>query len=481
MSSGYGLTCPRVLQNSLSTGVTCNVLPGLALTDARCLAGAEGAPVFSCAGQVIGMVIDSPFDFTPSMDEDELPHSSDVVEQLPHAHALRCSAGKTRRSKLAQRVLSALSTDAEGSSQSNPRASPPPGASFGLVALLDAVFDGRALVLLSSSEGALAFQVFLSLLTQRTQSSIAPRLANAGCYEMGCLSQHQSTPKSVLPLVNVWPIGPAVMAAASRSVVLIFVERSWGSGVVIDSAGHIVTCAHLLRDAIPTSWSGSKAPGAASGDVMRHDTPFMRAAVPWTVRVRMDSRNLISKTSGRKVASGGSASTGSVSPVWLNARVVWVSSSAVDLAILRLDFDSRAMSAATISGASRTQNGGGSACVVSPRCKIRQPARLRPRTEPMVDGEPIAVVGHGGFGPTKSLDVSVSRGCLAKVVPLSFQNSSRGPALIQTTALVLPGNSGGALFDARGRFCGIVTSNACGNTPDPALEYLNFVLPCSFF
>eukprot|EP00750_Incisomonas_marina_P000695 INCI10464.2.p1 GENE.INCI10464.2~~INCI10464.2.p1 ORF type:complete len:215 (+),score=29.25 INCI10464.2:1601-2245(+) len=214
---------------------------------------------------------------------------------------------------------------------------------------------------------------------------------------------------------------------------------------------------------------------------MRHDTPFMRAAVPWTVRVRMDSRNLISKTSGRKVASGGSASTGSVSPVWLNARVVWVSSSAVDLAILRLDFDSRAMSAATISGASRTQNGGGSACVVSPRCKIRQPARLRPRTEPMVDGEPIAVVGHGGFGPTKSLDVSVSRGCLAKVVPLSFQNSSRGPALIQTTALVLPGNSGGALFDARGRFCGIVTSNACGNTPDPALEYLNFVLPCSFF
>lgn len=26
-----------------------------------------------------------------------------------------------------------------------------------------------------------------------------------------------------------------------------------------------------------------------------------------------------------------------------------------------------------------------------------------------------------------------------------------------------------------------MTSNACGNTPDPALEYLNFVLPCSFF
>jgi len=66
VSSAFGLVSPTVFRNSVTKGVLSNVVltgsastapPDLCLTDARCLAGSEGAPVFDSKNRFLGMVL----------------------------------------------------------------------------------------------------------------------------------------------------------------------------------------------------------------------------------------------------------------------------------------------------------------------------------------------------------------------------------------------------------------------------------------
>mmetsp|Transcript_24712 Transcript_24712/g.30259 ORF Transcript_24712/g.30259 Transcript_24712/m.30259 type:complete len:410 (-) Transcript_24712:138-1367(-) len=68
ISSPFGLVSPHVFKNSVTTGVLSNIVPfpkmreikdfppALLLTDARCLPGSEGAPVFDSQGRLVGIV-----------------------------------------------------------------------------------------------------------------------------------------------------------------------------------------------------------------------------------------------------------------------------------------------------------------------------------------------------------------------------------------------------------------------------------------
>lgn len=68
VSSAFGLVSPTVFRNSVTRGVLSNVVipssgsitssnPELCLTDARCLAGSEGGPVFDSKNRFLGMVL----------------------------------------------------------------------------------------------------------------------------------------------------------------------------------------------------------------------------------------------------------------------------------------------------------------------------------------------------------------------------------------------------------------------------------------
>jgi len=86
------------------------------------------------------------------------------------------------------------------------------------------------------------------------------------------------------------------------------------------------------------------------------------------------------------------------------------------------------------------------------------------RDESPRNGEDVFAVGSPGLG-TKALEYTVTKGIIS--------NPSRkvaGIKLIQTSAAVNPGNSGGPLFDARGRALGVVTLKA-------VIEAVAFAVP----
>ena len=81
-------------------------------------------------------------------------------------------------------------------------------------------------------------------------------------------------------------------------------------------------------------------------------------------------------------------------------------------------------------------------------------------------GQWIAVMGHGVFGPSKNMQSSVSAGIVSKVVR---------KAIVQTSARVFRGDSGGMLLDRQGKFAGMVTSN--GRDDEQVYPTVNFSIP----
>lgn len=84
-----------------------------------------------------------------------------------------------------------------------------------------------------------------------------------------------------------------------------------------------------------------------------------------------------------------------------------------------------------------------------------------------VVGSPVYVIGHpAGLGWTLTAGVISAQRRAGE--------TQRGP-LIQISAAVSPGNSGGPAFDERAQWIGTVVSKLVG----PGLENLNFVIPAS--
>ncbi|KAL0305718.1 UNVERIFIED_CONTAM: Glyoxysomal processing protease, glyoxysomal [Sesamum radiatum] len=98
------------------------------------------------------------------------------------------------------------------------------------------------------------------------------------------------------------------------------------------------------------------------------------------------------------------------------------------------------------------------------------------------------VIGHGLFGPRCDFLPSVCVGVIARVIEATrslqpttscgLNSCQQFPAMLETTAAVHPGSSGGAVVNSDGCMIGLVTSNAKhgGGTVIP---HLNFSIPCA--
>ena len=96
---------------------------------------------------------------------------------------------------------------------------------------------------------------------------------------------------------------------------------------------------------------------------------------------------------------------------------------------------------------------------------------LAPRTDEVCAGMPVAVIGHPLFGPSLSLSPCVSIGVVSRTIPVDGV-----PAMLQTSAAVHAGSSGGAVVDSSGNLVALITSNAT-HTRGGTLPHLNFAIP----
>ncbi|GLT82838.1 hypothetical protein SLE2022_011740 [Rubroshorea leprosula] len=260
---------------------------------------------------------------------------------------------------------------------------------------------------------------------------------------------------------------------AMASVCLITIDNGvWASGVVINNQGLILTNAHLLEP-----WRfGKTNNGQRTGN--KNESPFpppeestssgrnglnwyQRSQGPQPIALKIGDASMTHEYSGYKL---GSCYQGKISIrvhldhldpwIWCDAKLIYICKGSLDVALLQLDY---------------------------------VPDQLSPIIvdfgEPFV-GSKVHVIGHGLLGPRCALLPSVCSGVVAKVVktmmPSHYKSllvgDSEFPAMLETTAAVHPGGSGGAVVNAAGHMIGLVTSNA-RHSGGTVIPHLNFSIP----
>nr|XP_043610522.1 glyoxysomal processing protease, glyoxysomal isoform X2 [Erigeron canadensis] len=233
---------------------------------------------------------------------------------------------------------------------------------------------------------------------------------------------------------------PNPVEKAMSSICLITVgDGVWASGVLLNNHGLILTNAHLLEP-----WRFKKTTANENHKIMSNifftpsnDTKPMTFLSSFNkrnhqnIRVRVDYLNRW---------------------IWCDASVLYVSKGPLDIAVLQLE---------------------------------HVPDKLLPIVMDVScpsPGSKVYVVGHGLFGPRTDCLPSACLGVVSKVVKAQRTVGETGqrdfPAMIETTAAVHPGGSGGAILNSNGHMISLVTSNARhgGGT---AIPYLNFSIPCA--
>ncbi|KAL5774430.1 hypothetical protein ACOSP7_011987 [Xanthoceras sorbifolium] len=251
---------------------------------------------------------------------------------------------------------------------------------------------------------------------------------------------------------------PLPVQKTVASVCLITIDDGvWASGVLLNDQGLILTNAHLLepwrfgKTALNGGKTGNGSRGfsfppeasASSGhtgvDASVDDHRAFKLSPFYTghrnIRVRLDHLDRW---------------------LWCDAKVVYVCKGPLDVALLQLE------------------------CVPDHLCPI-----IADFAQPSV-GSAAYVIGHGLFGPRCGLFPSVCSGVVSKVVKATLpsyyqsilQEDSGYPVMLETTAAIHPGGSGGAVVNLDGHMIGLVTSNARhgGGTVIP---HLNFSIPCA--
>ncbi|XP_021911111.1 glyoxysomal processing protease, glyoxysomal isoform X2 [Carica papaya] len=262
---------------------------------------------------------------------------------------------------------------------------------------------------------------------------------------------------------------------AMASICLITINDGvWASGVVVNDQGLILTNAHLLEpwrfgkttvsgrqngnnpEALSFQSEGSS-PGNFGIDNYQKGLEFPKKEVKNAgfsmadghgehkinnfysayrkIRVRLDHQNPW---------------------IWCDAKVVYISKGPLDVALLQLEHVPHQLSPITTN--------------------FEHPSL----------GSKAYIIGHGLFGPRCGFSPSVCSGVVAKIIkakmPPFYQSIlKRGlelPAMLETTAAVHPGGSGGAVVNSNGHMIALVTSNARhgGGTIIPNL---NFSIPCA--
>ncbi|KAJ0982934.1 hypothetical protein J5N97_011189 [Dioscorea zingiberensis] len=258
---------------------------------------------------------------------------------------------------------------------------------------------------------------------------------------------------------------------ALSSVVLVTVNGgAWASGVLLNDRGLILTNAHLLEP-----WRFDKTSLLGLNKTMlsteRERNSFKIEGNPGEGRdlflPQLENSNVMVDDERTASLLNLSHKSHNIAvrldnnkcQIWYGARVVYVSRGPFDVALLQLE---------------------------------SVPVQLRAITPEFAHptaGINVHVIGHGLFGPRSVLGPSVSSGVLASVVrlpgPLHNPKSTSAeykenfvPVMLQTTAAVHPGASGGAVLNSDGHMIGLVTSNAKhgGGTIIPNM---NFSISCS--
>lgn len=427
VGSPFGALSPLHFFNSMVVGITANCWPpvssqtSLLMADLRCLPGMEGAPVFNENGAFVGML----------------------------ARPLRQRGGGAE-------VQLVITWEALA----------PPLKEFGV--------DLRACS--STIPAAVGKSSSYGDLVEIPNHEVSARSWNAHEGMIGRRRQlHTST------YIN----------RAVASVVLVTVgDGAWASGVLINDKGLILTNAHLLEPWRfgKTQFSQSKSEMAISTNVFRtHDTKDVK----WPLVTMKESSDFseglqriidkvqsppqdidLSRTQqADEVVSCGSKEGLVVHPAfevnyrsyrrirvrlehpaprsWYDARAVYISRGPLDIALLQLD---------------------------------KAPAGLlpiKPEENSPFPGSTAIVIGHGLFGPRSDLCPSLSAGVVSRVVKAgSLPGSAQEelPAMLETTAAVHPGGSGGAVVNEHGRLIGLVTSNA-RHSGGAVIPHLNFSIP----
>ncbi|XP_018440399.1 glyoxysomal processing protease, glyoxysomal isoform X2 [Raphanus sativus] len=254
---------------------------------------------------------------------------------------------------------------------------------------------------------------------------------------------------------------------AMESICLISVNDGvWASGVILNEHGLILTNAHLLEP-----WRFGKGGVYGEGGLRphvlgaeefsstrsssrfwEHESQTLPRKAPADIHVKKYKHNFLQ--TGDKDIRVRLCQQGSWT--WCPAKVVYICKNQLDVALLQLE---------DVPG------------------KL-QPIAANFASPPL--GTPAHVVGHGLFGPRCGLSPSICSGVVAKVVHTKkrlytqpiFQDTTEFPAMLETTAAVHPGGSGGAVVNSTGHMIGLVTSNA-RHGAGTIIPHLNFSIPCA--
>ncbi|XP_043701200.1 glyoxysomal processing protease, glyoxysomal isoform X2 [Telopea speciosissima] len=271
---------------------------------------------------------------------------------------------------------------------------------------------------------------------------------------------------------------PMPVEKAMASTVLITIDDGvWASGVLLNRHGLILTNAHLLE---PWRFGKTTVQGGRDGVTSKaasiiSEKPMspwhkhiagpvkLHSLIPKMVktsdisfvdehdRYKLDSIYNSPKRIRARVDTMGSW-------IWCDARVVYVSKGPLDVALLQLESLPDQLSPIT-------------------------PDFARPSP-----GSKAYVIGHGLFGPRCDIYPSVCAGVVARVVEVQVPFYTNGgslqkngsnilPLMLETTAAVHPGGSGGPVLNSDGYMIGLVTSNA-RHSGGTIIPHLNFSIPC---
>ncbi|KNA05024.1 hypothetical protein SOVF_194200 [Spinacia oleracea] len=262
---------------------------------------------------------------------------------------------------------------------------------------------------------------------------------------------------------------PLTVEHAMPSVCLITLNNGvWASGVLLNEQGLILTNAHLLEP-----WRFGRTPIHSGFDETRIKNTFFLLEDSMPLRHAGEKKNTVVQSNSlhplnyqhknhglnpnHQVHSEISVRIDLMNSwLWCNAKVVYISKGPLDISLLQLE---------------------------------SVPNQLRPIHVDLPcpsPGSKAFVIGHGLLGPRCDLLPTISSGVVAKVVkakkPLLDLSALQGspaeeiPVMLETTAAVHPGGSGGAVVNSSGRMIALVTSNAKhgGGTVIP---HMNFSIP----
>ncbi|KAL6609716.1 hypothetical protein ACP70R_039685 [Stipagrostis hirtigluma subsp. patula] len=258
--------------------------------------------------------------------------------------------------------------------------------------------------------------------------------------------------------LNQYRISPSSLREAISSVVLVTVgDTSWASGIVLNKNGLVLTNAHLLE---PWRFGRTSTLGlqnkitSVAGEHLSdgEDKPLQpqqcKVSNEDAVKHEFSLFNLGFKREKRisvRLDQG-------ESQMWCDASVVFISRGPLDVALLQME-------------------------KVPTELNVIRPEFVCPTA-----GSSVYVVGHGLLGPRSGLYSSLSSGVVSKVVKIPATQPSEAdnmdiPVMLQTTAAVHSGASGGVLINAHGLMVGLVTSNA-KHGGGSTIPHLNFSIPC---